>query len=229
MREIERALLVALEQWVMKDSPPPPSVYPTLAKGTLVAANASAMHFPKVPALPQPDAIVNPLLTYDFGRDFLPADESGRVAAQPPAIAGVIFPLVPLVDADGNEIGGIHTVQQQAALGTYLGWNVTSVGYFKGQYCSLTGSYLPFAVTPAERETLHDPRLSIEERYGTHEGFVCAARRAADKLVEERFLLREDADRMIEEAAASDVLRGQERGVTNEATAVRLCSAHPAR
>lgn len=78
MREIERALLVGLKQWVMNGTAPPPSVYPSLADGTLVEANADAMHFPAVPGLPQPDGVVNPLLVYDFGRDFEAEDLSGE-------------------------------------------------------------------------------------------------------------------------------------------------------
>jgi hypothetical protein len=116
MREIERALLAALKQWVMKDIAPPPSMYPTLAAGTLAAANAEAMHFPSVPGLPQPDALANPLLVYDFGKAFGAEDLSGVIASEPPAITDVILPRAPRVDADANEVGGIHTVQQQAAL-----------------------------------------------------------------------------------------------------------------
>ncbi len=230
MREIDRALLVALKQWVMNGTAPPPSVYPTFAGGMLVAANADAMHFPSVPGLPQPDGVVNPLLVYDFGNDFKTEDLSGVISAEPPAITNVIHPRVPRVDADGNELGGIHTVLQQAALGTYLGWNVTSAGFFKGQYCSLTGGFLPLQTTRAEREVAHDPRLSLEERYGTHQGFLCVARRAANQLVAERFLLQDDADRIIQEAEASEVLvSGNDPGGENQATEARLCAMPHAR
>lgn len=61
-------------------------------------------------------------------------------------------------------------------------------------------------MTRAEREKSGNPRLSIEERYGTLEGYVCRVRRAANRLVRERFLLREDRDRMVGEARASQVL-----------------------
>ena len=89
----------------------------------------------------------------------------------------------------------------QAPLGTYLGWNITASGFFKGQICGFSGGYMPFAITRAERTKSGDPRPSLEERYGTHEGYVCAAKRAAGALVRDRFLLQADADRMIEAAA----------------------------
>ena len=63
---------------------------------------------------------------------------------------------------------------------------------------------MPFARTRAEREAAGDPRPSLEERYGTQEGYVCAVRRAADRLVRDRYLLPDDA-------AAPDRRRGEGR------------------
>ena len=79
-------------------------------------------------------------------------------------------------------------------------------GFFKDQGCGFSGGYLPFARTRAERETRHDPRPSLEERYQTHDGYVRAVRAAAEAAVAERFLLPEDAARLIAEAGRSDVL-----------------------
>jgi hypothetical protein len=73
--------------------------------------------------------------------------------------------------------------------------------------CALTGSYFPFANTKAERRASGDPRRSLQERYGTHEGYVRAVARAADHLMRERFLIEEDAARFIAAAEASNVLR----------------------
>lgn len=53
-----------------------------------------------------------------------------------------------------------------------------------------------------------DPRLSLQERYGDHHRFVRAVRRAGRELVQERFLLPEDADAFVEAARASDVRVG---------------------
>jgi hypothetical protein len=207
MEEIRRALLVALKEWVVSGTPPPPSRYPTLADGTLVPENGKSMEFPYIPGLPPPDGIANPLIVYDFGADLRYNDLSGVARKEPPAIRGVIQPLVPRVDSDGNEVGGIHTVLQQAALGTYLGWNISASGFTKGQFCSLAGSYVPFAISKAERLEAADPRASLEERYGTQEGYLCVVKRAAQGLVRERLLLEEDADRMVREASGSTILR----------------------
>ncbi|HYA16880.1 MAG TPA: alpha/beta hydrolase domain-containing protein, partial [Bryobacteraceae bacterium] len=80
-------------------------------------------------------------------------------------------------------------------------------GFYKGQSCGFQGGYIPFAKTRAERLAKNDPRLSLEERYGTHEHYVEIVKAAAAKLVAERFLLPADAERLIHEAEASDILK----------------------
>jgi hypothetical protein len=123
----------------------------------------------------------------------------------------VLPQLVPRVDADGNEVSGIKSPLLMAPLGTYVGWNVISSGMFKGQLCHNNGTgvagFIPFAVTKADRIAKGDPRLSLEERYQTHDGYVKAVATAAESLVKEGFLLRADADAMIEQARASNILR----------------------
>jgi hypothetical protein len=124
----------------------------------------------------------------------------------PPGIKNVIRMKVPRVDADGNELGGVPAVLREAPLGTYLGWNVVADGFHKGRLCNYAGGMVPFARTRAERMANGDPRLSLEERYKTHEGYVEAVRAAAAKAVTAKFLLQEDADKLVAAAAASNVL-----------------------
>jgi hypothetical protein len=52
-----------------------------------------------------------------------------------------------------------------------------------------------------------DPRLSLEERYGSHANYVARVRQAAANAVARGFLLQPDADALIAEAEASKVLR----------------------
>jgi hypothetical protein len=67
--------------------------------------------------------------------------------------------------------------------------------------------FIPFKNTKAERTAAGDPRLSLEERYQTHEGYVAAVKRAADDLVGKGFLLPEDAANIVTAAEKSDVLK----------------------
>jgi hypothetical protein len=202
-----RALTVDLVDWVTKGTAPPPSQYPRLDHGDLVEPTQAALGFPMIPGVPLPDNIQLPMYEYDFGPKFNYNDMRGVISMEPPAIRQVLPSLAPKVDADGNEPSGVASVLHQAPLGSYLGWNVTSSGFAKGSGCGLVGGYVPFAKTKAERLAAGDPRLSIEERYGTHEKYVEVVRAAAAKLVHDRFLLQADADRLIAEADASNVLR----------------------
>jgi len=205
--ESMRALRRALIDWVVNDTPPPASQYPRLDRGDLVPPEHTAMGFPAIPGAPLPDNMINPFYDYDFGPGFRYNDMSGAIARQPPLIRGVIPTLVPRTGADGNETSGIPSVLHQAPLGTYLGWNVTASGYRKGRACGFAGGFIAFARTKAERLASGDPRLSLEERYGTHAAYVAKVKEAARRLVEQRFLLEDDAARLIHEAEASDVLR----------------------
>jgi hypothetical protein len=96
--------------------------------------------------------------------------------------------MVPKVDSDGNELGGVPTVLRDAPLGTYLGWNITSAGFHAGQVCNYVGGMVPFAVKKADRLP-GDPRPSLEERYGNHAGYVAAVRKAADNAACQGYLL----------------------------------------
>jgi hypothetical protein len=206
--ETVNALRYHFRNWVMKDTPMPPSVYPTLASGNLVDPTKEAVGFPTIPGVPRnaPTGFINAVLDYDWGPEFNYSDGSGVRTKIPPPIKRVIKMKVPRVDADGNEVGGVPVVLRDAPLGTYLGWNVVAQGFHQGKLCNYAGGMIPFAKTKAEREGSGDPRLSLEERYKNHDGYVAAVKTAAAKAVDAGFLLQADADRLIAAAAASNVL-----------------------
>ncbi len=210
--ETRNAIEFHFRNWVMHDILPPPSRWPRMhgkkSERTLVAPTKEAMGFPTIPGLPAglPSSFINSFFDYDFGPDFNYSDTSGIQTVVPPVIRQVIPMLVPKVDADGNELGGVPVVLLMAPLGTYLGWNIVAEGFHAGQICGYEGGMIPFAKTRAERLATGDPRLSLEERYGNHEGYVAAVRAAATHAMAEGFLLPEDADALIAEAEASNVL-----------------------
>ncbi len=208
--ETVNALRVHFRDWIMKDTPPPASVWPRIADGTLVDATKEAMGFPTLPGLPPgaPTGLINPLLDYDFGPGFNRVDGSGVPSIVPPSIKRALPMKVAKVDADGNELGGVPVVLRDAPLGTYMGWNVTASGFYAGQLCSYAGGMIPFATTRAERLANKDPRPSLEERYKDHAGYVDAVRTAAANAVKRGFLLPTDATALIAAAEASGVLRG---------------------
>jgi len=214
---------VALRDWLLHDTPPPASQWPTLRgpKGerNLVEPTKAAMGFPSgVPGIPDSiflaENFVFPVLDYDWGPEYDHSEASGNPTNVPPPIKSVIKMLVPRVDKDGNELGGIPTVQRDAPLGTYLGWNITAgpgdPGYdgrpfHAGQVCNYVGGMVPFFKKKADRLAAGDPRLSLEERYGTHAGYVAAVTAAANNAFTKGYLLAADRDALIAQAVASDV------------------------
>jgi Alpha/beta hydrolase domain len=200
-----RALMVALQDWVTEDKEPPASRYPSIAAGTLVAPDPATFGFPKIPGL-KFTAMHNPRTVFDRGAQFNAADLSA-VMTEPPVAKRDLVVLMPKVDADGNGVDGVRPVALQAPLGTYLGWNYRAGGFGEGDLCDNTGGFIPFAATKAERLASGDPRLSLEERYGTHGGYVTAVKKAADALVAERLMLPEDVAGAVAIAQASKVLQ----------------------
>jgi hypothetical protein len=181
-----RALLVAMDRWVRDDVSPPPSAHPQLSDETLVPHDK--INFPSIPNVRSPLAI--------------PAGYRADLEGPPTALPLPL--LVPQVDADGNELSGIRLPNVAVPLATYTGWNFRSpsIGQAR-EMLPLTGSFIPFPVTKAEREQTHDPRPSIEERYGGRTKYKGLVADAAAKLVQERYLLSDDAPRVIEQALAT--------------------------
>jgi hypothetical protein len=219
--ETRRALIVARDDWVTKGKKPPASRYPSLNDRTLVDSNAEAMNWPDIPGAPTPDNVMNVVLDYDWGSQFRYNDQSGVETNVVPPIKQVIPTPAAKLDHDGNEIAGVRSVLLQAPLGTYTAWNPVASGPLKGNEGSLAAGYIAFAQTRAERLAAGDPRLSVEERYGSQEGYNCVVRNAAQRNVRARLLLQEDAERLIAQAAASNVLPSD----PNNRVAKRLCAA----
>jgi hypothetical protein len=107
--ETVNALRVHFREWVMKNTAPPASVWPTLADGYLVDPTKEALGFPAIPGLPKaaPTGLMNPVRDYDWGRGFNYVDGSGVRSVVPPIVKRAIKMKAVRVDADGNELGGV--------------------------------------------------------------------------------------------------------------------------
>jgi Alpha/beta hydrolase domain len=189
-----RALLDALDAWATDGTPPPASRVPTSADGTLVSAAAMKARFPQIPGVICPGA-PDRLFVQEHGPEY----ERGVIAKEPPEEDKTkeYAVLVPQVDADGNDLPGIRTPHIEVPLATFTGWNLRLPGCAEKDLASLNGSYLPFAKGAGERTANGDPRPSLEERYRSKAHYVRAIAIAAQRLVEQRLLLEEDADRYV--------------------------------
>jgi hypothetical protein len=171
--EILRALLRAADRWVTAGTPPPASRIPRLSDGTLTAVRA--LRFPVFPGGGDPRIIEGPAAPLPF--------------------------LVPQVDADGNEIGGIHVAEQAVPLATTTGWTFRAERIGNPTTpVALAGAYFPFPKTRAERQARSDPRPSIDERYSGRDDYLSKIRAAAMGLVKDGLMLEEDVELTMQRA-----------------------------
>ena len=190
-----RALLIDLDKWLVSRTEPPPSRYPTIARRQLVPREA--VRFPKIPSLPFAEYMPG-VWRMDYGADYA---ATKVITKDPPALGDPYAVLVPQVNADGNDEGGIALPEVAVPLGTHTGWNVSTFPLSGLRYLAgLVGSFQPFAKTKAEREQSGDSRASIEERYANRQDYLQRVRRAASDLVRERFALQDDVEGIVQQA-----------------------------
>jgi hypothetical protein len=193
-----RAVLLNLDRWVKDGVEPPPSRYPRIDDGTLVSMTSPAGKIPGFTLAKGPNG--RPRI--DYGPDYA----KGTIAkVLPVAFTDSYRVLVPKVDADGNEIGGLRLPQITVPLGTATGWSVRAAGAGgQGELCYLDGSYIAFAKTKAEREASGDSRPSLEERYRDRADYAAKIEQAALALARDRYLLDEDVTRIVERASSAN-------------------------
>ena len=199
-RPMLRAALTNLDAWVASGRTPPPSGHPRISDGTAVRPATLEETFRRIPGVKFPTPLRR-FTRLDFGPD-------QGVPTKIPAVVGGVYPhVVSAVDEDGNETGGIRLPFVSVPLATHTGWNVrhAEIGG-AGQTLStggatggtLRGSTIPFPATRKEREASGDPRLSIEERYESKVHYQELVRQSTQRLVDQGYLLEEDADAMVE-------------------------------
>jgi hypothetical protein len=185
----QRALLVALDEWVSEGKAPPASRTPRLKDGTLVAPGELA--FPPVPGI----AVARRVNEVGVLRDWVKPEMD---------LSKPYRALVPQVDLDGNETSGILLPDIAVPLGTHTGWNLYKAPFPEGELCDRDGTYKPFPATRAERQAARDPRASLEERYGDHAGYARRVEEAVKRLVAERLLLAEDGAVFVAKAKSEE-------------------------
>ena len=169
-----RALLVALDEWVVTGKAPPPSRVPTLADGSLVEPDKTG--FPAIPGAAVV-RVTNQVAPPGNWVKPKPAEHAYRT-------------LVSRVDPDGNEVAGIRLPDIAVPLAAYTGWNEYRAPYPTGELADRDGSYLAF------------PASKIAERYLDRAAYVAKVQAAIDLLLKDRLILQEDAERYLAKARA---------------------------
>jgi hypothetical protein len=117
---------------------------------------------------------------------------------------------VPAIDQDGNEVCGIRLPFQTVPLATHTGWNLrhADIGGAGQTLASggasggtLIGATIPFPATREARQAAGDPRRSIAERYASRDDYLAQVRQAAQALLQARYILAEDVEELIGQAA----------------------------
>ena len=187
-----RAMIANMNAWVQSGTVPPESRYPRIADGTLVPL--AKLRFPALPGMTPP---VSAAQGWDL--DFGPNWRGGILSEQPPVVGQPYPTLVPQVDADGNDLGGIRLPEITAPLATYTGWNLRdpSIGA-PNERTAFLGSFVPLPRDAGEAAAGHDPRHPITSRYKSYEDFREQFQKTLDGLVHERYILAEDSGKLLD-------------------------------
>ena len=188
-----RALLSAMQRWLVEGEAPPESVYPRFADGTLGTVEAYRERFPSLPNFRLPRANLKPP-RLDLGSRFAAEEIADR---QPAGLGEPFVTAVPLPDDDGIDLGGIRLPGIAVPLATHTGWNLRrpEIGA-DDKLARWSGSMLPFAANERDRQNAGDPRPSLEARYGSREDYGEAVERASATLVRQGFLLEADVSKV---------------------------------
>ncbi len=178
----QRGLMAALDSWVREGKEPPPSQHPKFSDGTMVQHHQ--LRFPAVPGVKWPTSVPG----------------GYRWDVEDAAVSTVPF-LLSQVDADGNETGGLRLPEQAVPLATTTGWQFRSPNIGSPDTLIVnSGGYIPFPATRAEREKSGDPRLSIAERYTSRADYLAKITAVANRLAQERYVLKGDVQAIIDAA-----------------------------
>ncbi|MFT4537833.1 MAG: hypothetical protein ACI841_000085 [Planctomycetota bacterium] len=183
----ERALLTALLDWVERDVRPPASAYPRIDAGTLVTLEG--LERPSIPGLAWPTTI-HTAYRADYGAGW----GRGFVSSQPPQLGRAFPSLVSQVNVLGNEVAGVPCIATTVPLATYTPWNLRwGMAGETHELNDFYGSFVPLAASDDARFE-GDSRPSVASLYADAAEYLMAVERAAEHLVDERFLLPEDVD-----------------------------------
>jgi len=187
-----RAMIANMDAWVRSGTIPPPSRYPRIADGTLVSVTNLA--FPAVPGVNIP-ASNNQGWDLDFGPNW----RQGILSIQPPAVLYAYQALVPRVDADGNDLGGIRLPEIAVPLATYTGWNLRSAATgAPTERTAFLGSFLPLPRNAEDAAASHDPRKPLDARYKSYDDYRAQFEKSLSKLIKDRYILPEDGQRLMD-------------------------------
>ena len=174
-RWLMRALLVAMNSWVKEGVEPP---LRSTRRSPKESWSRQARLSIRETFMPLSFRVPTVL---DFGPEFR---SKGIISIEPPKEGARYAVLLPQVDRDGNELGGVRLPELDVPLGLYTGWNLrgASIGS-PDRMIAFIGSFFPYS--------------DVKQRYSGKDAYLGRVKSAAGALVSQRFALQDDVDKMI--------------------------------
>jgi len=191
-----RSTLLSLHNWISNDVSPPLSVYPTLKENQLVRPHLAYDRFKTLSSKSEGGVFAAPLSPPDhpsqlWRRDYGYSLSTGVCSSLPP-IDGLVYEgaLVPEVDSDGNDLGGVKLPVVAVPLGAHTGWALRSRDFGGETFLMMIGGgFHPY--TKEKIQTLYP---------NGKEDYLLKVRSYAEELVTQRWLLEEDVKNCVAEA-----------------------------
>lgn len=181
---IADSLVSAMVEWVRDQKEPPGSVYPRISDGSLQPSHLS-------------DGRINPRVWRD-----IPGINTPHTAYQVAYIeaghnvvtecADQYVALVPATGEDNNDLSNSTLLPPMTAapLASFVAWNLRSeASGASTELARLTGGWLALPPTQQEADAAGDPRPALETLYKDAQQYRSRYEAAADKLIEQGYLL----------------------------------------
>mgnify|MGYP000173615905 CR=1 FL=1 len=189
---ISNSLIVAMYNWVAEGESPPPSRYPRIADGTLVASHVDGRvnrdAWNRLNGVNHPASMYQPTHN-NYGSRW----DSQRIIDQHPDYSDHFYQaMVPMVDTDNNDLPGSTILPPLASvpLGTFVSWNLRAPETgAERSLARLSGGYIPFPANTAVAVQSRDPRNSIAGLYPSYADYLSEFEAATDQLISEGYLL----------------------------------------
>ncbi len=193
LNPVLRAMVPAMERWLLSATTPPASRHPTASDGTAVVPER--VTFPRLANAILPsgaEGVPTPLsLAYTGVHNQLFVTDYARAEPKVDLTARYVL-LVPQVDRNGNEQAGVRVPDVQVPLATYTGWNVRGQGHAEGEACAASGAAIPFAIHASDKTPGTDTRAALSDLYLGRADYQAKVGAAARQLREQGYLLPYD-------------------------------------
>lgn len=203
------SLINAMVEWAQEGIEPPPSRYPKIADGTLVPAHVEGDINPqawrKMAGILHPEQVYKPALA-EYGH----AWHAERIIDTHPILSSEFYQaLVPAVDKNNNDLASstILPPLTQVPLATFVSWNLRAQSTGSSRALArLAGGYIPLAFDNEGAEQGQDFRDTIAELYPSFEDYLSKYERATENLIEQRYLLPEFKEALMEIARSNEAV-----------------------